>query len=146
MRPRRISLHLQQQNWLAVLLDLLVVVAGIFIALQVSQWHNQGEERVQRVYLLEKLASDITLTLQDYKDYKQHYAADIANYERLITILTEQPAAENTSSAFFSAYNAIFSLPTASFNSPTFDYIVEAGKLNYLGNSQTQSKFLDVHA
>lgn len=146
MLPRRISLHLQQQNWLAVFLDLVVVIAGIFIALQVSQWHNKGQENAQRLYLLQKLAGEITQTLEENKEYTKYYDADKDNYATLIRILIEKPETADTSEQFFAAYSSIFNLPDASFNSPTSDYIINAGKLNVLGNNDTQNKFLDVNA
>ncbi|MDY6926192.1 MAG: hypothetical protein SWN10_03740 [Pseudomonadota bacterium] len=146
MLPRRISLHLHQQNWLAVFIDLIIVVAGIFIALQVSQWHNKGQENTQRLYLLQKLAGEITQTLEENKEYTKYYEADKDNYTTLIRILTEKPENGDTSEQFFNAYASIFHLPDASFNSPTFDYIINAGKLNVLGNNDTQNKFLDVNA
>lgn len=36
---RRIIEHLRTQNWVAVLLDLVIVIVGVFIAFQVEQWY-----------------------------------------------------------------------------------------------------------
>lgn len=38
MRLRHITKHVQDQNWFAVTLDLLIVVPGVFIGIQVSNW------------------------------------------------------------------------------------------------------------
>ena len=37
---RRISAHLKRQDWFAVGLDLLIVVVGIYIGLQVDAWNS----------------------------------------------------------------------------------------------------------
>ena len=36
---RRITEHVKAQNWFAVGLDFLIVVVGVFIGIQVSNWN-----------------------------------------------------------------------------------------------------------
>ena len=43
---RRVTEHVRAQNWFAVLLDLLVVVTGVFLGLQVTQWNEGIREQV----------------------------------------------------------------------------------------------------
>lgn len=43
MRLRRLMEHSKDQNWLAVVLDFFIVVTGVFIGLQVSEW-NEGRK------------------------------------------------------------------------------------------------------
>ncbi len=40
MRIRRISKHLKDQNWLAVFLDFGIVVAGVFLGIQLGNWNE----------------------------------------------------------------------------------------------------------
>lgn len=49
---RRFSQHLKEQNWLALVLDFLIVVSGIFIGLQVT---NYSGELKEKALLKEKL-------------------------------------------------------------------------------------------
>ena len=37
---RRVIEHVKAQNWLAVFLDFVIVVIGVFIGMQVSNWNN----------------------------------------------------------------------------------------------------------
>ena len=54
MLLRRVSSHVQSENWFAVFLDLIVVVVGLFIGLQIDTWwEGQKEARIEGVYLLE---------------------------------------------------------------------------------------------
>ena len=41
MLLRRITEHLRAGNWFAVTLDLLVVVLGVFLALQAERWYDE---------------------------------------------------------------------------------------------------------
>ncbi len=54
MLLRRILLHIRSENWFAVFLDLVVVVAGLFIGLQVDTWWSERQDaRLGDVYLSE---------------------------------------------------------------------------------------------
>lgn len=41
MLLQRITIHVKDQNWFAVLLDLLIVVFGVFTGIQVSNWNQE---------------------------------------------------------------------------------------------------------
>ncbi len=52
MLLRRIIEHVKTQNWTAVGLDFIIVVVGVFIGIQVSNWNAaRGERALERVYL-----------------------------------------------------------------------------------------------
>lgn len=44
---RRFMKHVTDQNWFAVGLDVIVVITGIFLGMQVTEWNNEREAQVQ---------------------------------------------------------------------------------------------------
>jgi hypothetical protein len=52
---RRITEHVKAQNWAAVGLEFVIVVAGIFVGLQVSNWNEARTERRSEGRVLEQL-------------------------------------------------------------------------------------------
>jgi hypothetical protein len=68
---RRVMEHVRTQNWFAVGLDFGIVVIGVFVGIQVSNWNQErvGAEQQQRY--LERLESDFT-SIQERID--QHFA------------------------------------------------------------------------
>ena len=70
MLLRRIAEHLRAQNWFAVTLDLLVVILGIFLALQADGWYEARQVASQEQIHLASLATDFELTRQSIK--KEH--------------------------------------------------------------------------
>jgi hypothetical protein len=60
---RRVVEHTKTQNWFAVLLDLFIVIIGVFIALEVANWNQARQDRQEerRYYgqLLVDLRSDL---------------------------------------------------------------------------------------
>lgn len=47
--------HLKTQNWLAAGVDLIIVIAGIFLGLQANEWNEQRRAEEQEVIYLERL-------------------------------------------------------------------------------------------
>jgi hypothetical protein len=68
---RRVIEHVRAQNWFAVGLDFGIVVIGVFVGIQVSNWNQErvGAEQQQRY--LERLESDFT-SIQERID--EHFA------------------------------------------------------------------------
>jgi hypothetical protein len=61
---RRITEHVKTQNWFAVGLDFVIVVVGVFIGIQVSNWNEaRGDQRAYRDAMT-RLAEESAETLQ----------------------------------------------------------------------------------
>jgi hypothetical protein len=60
---RRVMQHVKRQDWFAVLLDFVIVVAGVFLGTQVANWNDALQDRQrERAYLMsvaEDIRSDI---------------------------------------------------------------------------------------
>ncbi|EED35988.1 conserved hypothetical protein [Luminiphilus syltensis NOR5-1B] len=60
MLLRRITEHVRNQNWVAVGIDLLIVIVGVVIGIQVANWNDQRQLRISDGVLLERLKDDFT--------------------------------------------------------------------------------------
>ncbi|MEM6537156.1 MAG: hypothetical protein AAF668_05435 [Pseudomonadota bacterium] len=77
---RRIISHVRTQNWVAVLLDFLIVVAGVFIGIQVSNANDaQGDRAFERELLVE-LRSDLDV------DFGEFERAILVNNRRIAAV------------------------------------------------------------
>ena len=61
MIGHRLTNRLRQHSWLAVGIDLLVVVLGIMIALQVDGWRQRREDRELEQVYLRRLREDLQI-------------------------------------------------------------------------------------
>ncbi len=82
MLLRRITRHVSQQNWTAVAIDFVIVVVGVFIGIQVSNWNEARAEKVQEEAILTQLQSEFT-EIQDALEkqirIREIYVANIGN-------------------------------------------------------------------
>ena len=58
---RRLALALARQDWSTILVEVLIVVVGIFIGLQVDDWNTARQDRRDEQVFLQRLHSDILL-------------------------------------------------------------------------------------
>lgn len=56
---RRLAHSVRKQDWLAVAIEFVIVVAGIFVGLQVNKWNEQRQLREREQNYLERLAEDV---------------------------------------------------------------------------------------
>ena len=68
MLLRSITKHVKEQNWFAVALDFFIVVVGILIAFQITNWNEGREQRQSERGYLEQLHSDV-VELTDRREY-----------------------------------------------------------------------------
>ena len=56
---RSVTKHVNDQNWFAVVLDLVIVVIGVFIGIQVSNWNADRAGQKKAQVLINRLHSDL---------------------------------------------------------------------------------------
>jgi hypothetical protein len=56
---RRITEHVKAQNWTAVALDFVIVVVGVFIGIQVSNWNVARQDRADEAAILQSLHEEV---------------------------------------------------------------------------------------
>ena len=71
MLLRRIVEHLRAGNWFAITLDFLVVVLGVFLALQAERWYDEQRATAREQIHLADLAEDFDLTQQNIKHQRK---------------------------------------------------------------------------
>jgi hypothetical protein len=69
MLMRRIVVNLRQQHWMAIGIDLAIVVLGVFIGIQVANWNEARIERERSAVLVEAFRNE----MRDYVAVNQEY-------------------------------------------------------------------------
>ena len=63
MLLRSVTKHVKDQNWFAVFLDFFIVVAGILIAIQITEWYEAQSNKVGLTGSLERLDKEVSQNL-----------------------------------------------------------------------------------
>lgn len=125
MLLRRINDHVRAQNWTAIAIDFVIVVVGVFIGIQVSNWNEdrQNASRTQNYYsrLIEDLDSERRALLG-----RLDYMAVTDSYGQSALAALKDPSAERTSQFFIALYQAS-QIWTYSVQRATYDEILSSG-------------------
>ena len=65
---RRVIAHFRKQEWTAIAIDFLIVVVGVFIGIQVSNWNAGRADRVSERQYLGQLRQDLKLIQVEVRD------------------------------------------------------------------------------
>ncbi len=65
---QRLADAIRTQNWFTVVLEILIVVVGIFIGLQVDGWNEQRKDRGLEQRYLERIYNELALDIEEF-DY-----------------------------------------------------------------------------
>jgi len=60
MLLRKLTQHVKEQNWFAVGLDLVIVVVGVFIGIQVANWNDIQKDKAGLAASLERLDKEVS--------------------------------------------------------------------------------------
>jgi len=68
MLLRRITKHVTEQNWFAVFIDFFIVVVGILIAFQITNWSQAKDERIREQQIIMDMLNDLEIDRRHYQD------------------------------------------------------------------------------
>ena len=76
---RRFTANLRAQNWTGVLIEIAIVVIGVFIGIQAANWNEERQERQETRRLLSQLQSELS-TFHGFLDELDEYYATAKRY------------------------------------------------------------------
>jgi hypothetical protein len=89
MLLRRVIEHVRQQHWTAVGIDFVIVVIGVFVGIQVSNWNQaRADERLGRAYAA-RLTRDLQQDLASRRALTDYYRAVLDSVERTDALLAD---------------------------------------------------------
>ncbi|MEM7430358.1 MAG: hypothetical protein AAF351_00335 [Pseudomonadota bacterium] len=86
---RRIAGHIKNQDWLAVALDFVIVVVGVFIGIQVANWNDARTEYQQETSALIALRDELQASIATTQSRAKAYAQAAAAGRRSLAFISE---------------------------------------------------------
>lgn len=128
---RRVREHVTHHNWFAVTIDLFIVVIGVFLAAQASNWNQARINRDQGREYRAMLREDLDTNLRTLDNRRQYYRWVRAEALATQTAL-DRPSQELGEQFLIDAYQASQMLPWA-IKRNTYDQILSTGAMGELG-------------
>lgn len=143
MAIRRFREHVAAHNWFAVIIDIMIVVLGVFLGLQVSNW-NQGRVDAER-------AAQYRDRLIDELDFDARQYALQAAYYRQTKAYGLQALADLNGSRrlpdreFLIAAYQLTQTDTTKAKTGVYDELAASGLVGQLGDDETQQLASDFY-
>ena len=120
MLLRRITQHVKDQNWFAVLIDFIIVVFGVFIGIQVSNWNGDRENRELEHEYLNRLHAEIEFTVQRNREGVKAESERLEDLKEIGAFLNGESAPELTTDHCYALFRShIFFRDVAALTSLT---------------------------
>ena len=134
MLLRRISQHVKEQNWTAVLIDFLIVVLGVFVGIQVQAWYeSQREQKLVRDYL-QRLNEDFSLSITGTERTRAFVSENLENLGIVLNSLRECSLADEEKDRFANGLFHMGKLIPAQFVDGTLEELRASGRLLLVNN------------
>ena len=142
MLLRRIIDHVKAQNWTAIVIDFVIVVVGVFIGIQVSNWNDARQDAYRTQSYYNRLIADLEserralLARIDYMGVTESYG------QSALEALND-PAAKRTSSFLVAAYQ-VSQIWTYSVQRATYDEILASGIAEAIPDLELRTRLANV--
>jgi hypothetical protein len=89
---RRVIAHFRKQEWLAIFLDFVIVVTGVFVGIQVSNWNAARELRASEKSHLEQLRDEVATNVRLLDAHETYTRELVAAGRRALDFLARDEA------------------------------------------------------
>ncbi|MEO7635956.1 MAG: hypothetical protein ABIS38_09970 [Sphingomicrobium sp.] len=140
---RSIREHVVELNWLAVAIDLAIVVVGVFLGTQANNWNEARIERATAADYRVQIIDDLKENEADLQS-RQNYYTLVRSHALAALAAIEAPARPRGPTFLIDAYQAsqVWLRP---MNRTGYDEMTSAGFTHSIGNRQTRSRLTNYY-
>lgn len=135
---RRFSSRLRQQDWLAVVLDLGVVILGVFLALEAANWNQARQDRAEEKRYYAQIVVDLRRDLDKLRLAQRLSLKYDRAAENVLEALDHGIPRGTDPSDFAIAVDHAGFLFIPSPSRRTYDELISTGNLRLLREAQTK--------
>lgn len=135
---RRLVTALRKQSWLTVVVELVVLVVGIFLGLQVDSWNEARKDRVLEQQYVASLKADFQADIEEL-DNAIALAKSRALLGRLLISTIDKGRVEGDPNEFIWALFSSYLLNFPSYTRATINDLLSTGNLQLLQDSNLKA-------
>lgn len=141
---RKISEAVINQNWFVVILEIVIVVVGVFLGLQVQEWAEDRADRAEELVYLEALKFDANESIDRLENFKTNLETQFQAIRRLAEYSDTPDDALSLEELDRLLYDAVYSLYPLRNRHVTFEELKNSGKLGLLKNPEMRVKLQEL--
>ena len=132
---RRVIEHFRKQEWTAIFLDFVIVVAGVFVGMQVNNWNAARVDRARAQEYLQRIGADLDADIATYND-RLAFWRRVADYGAKGLDYAETGDAKGASQwSLLLAYFQSSQVAEYFTTQTTYDELTSAGEIGLIADS-----------
>jgi len=136
---RRLAGALREQNWFTVVMEVMIVVVGIFIGLQVDGW-NEGRKKQQNIEAqLLRIADDAAVLLTETDRLIVGFDNRIARAQIALEVLDGTSLTEANTRTFERALDESYQLNEVEVDLPGLDILMNTGDIDQVADANVRT-------
>jgi len=128
----RIATGMAKQNWSKLVLEILVVIVGIFLGLQADSWYESKSRKRELDSYLSALADELANTAWMRTNYVHWHERVIAGLKKVLVTLDGAPLTEDEEEFAYFALTQVGNPPTSPQRSAVLNAMQSAGMLQLI--------------
>lgn len=141
---RRLTQSLKEQNWTAIVIEFVLLVTGVFLGIQVSNWNAERETRQKSALFTARLVADLKVEAWAYQ-YLTEYNQDVqANARRALDALTG--AAPLSDEQFLIAAYRATQYESQDRRRATYDELVSTGTIGLIRDQKLRRTAIGIYS
>ena len=141
---RRVIDHVKHQNWTAVALDFVIVVFGVFIGLQVSNWNAARAERAKEYGYLVSLHEDVQRSIATMDRTIGLLERQSAGQTALLDALANCAVPPGADGELSYAISTLGYINAPIFSSRTYDELTSSGSFDIIENEEIRTGISEI--
>jgi hypothetical protein len=130
---RHLADAIRDQNWSTVLIELVVVVVGIFFGLQIDDWNERRKENSLERGYIERLEAEVDANIAVYRTAIQRAAKTDRLYRDYFDYLHDPAVASPGESELLAVLCRVGIQSRLRFDNTVYDELVSTGRLDIIG-------------
>lgn len=143
MFVKRLRQEAARQNWFGVAVDLVILIVGVFLGIQVNDWNQSRLDRQKGSDYRQRLAVDIAANNRDFARRKVYYST-VRAFARNALAALDRPVQADPAAFLVNAYQATQIIPSKLRRS-TYDEILATGNLENLGDAALRERVVNFY-
>lgn len=141
---KRLRGEASRQNWFGVAVDLVILVLGVFLGIQVSNWNQARLDRAEGEDYRDQIYLDLESNQRDL-DFRVRYDGQLLAHAEAALAALDRPVEDHPGDFIISAYEASNHIPQP-VRRDTYDEVQAAGKASFLGDKMLRNRIANYYA
>ena len=146
MIVKRVAVALRRQDWTAVAIEFLLVVAGVLFAFQVNEWANEREARAERDAATLRLLDEAEQTVAYMRAGTQAQQALVTDLDYTLGRIQDGSWHQADQARMTDALLRLINASTPAPPSAVYDDLVASGSFGKIGDAKLRSAVADYRA